>query len=224
MQPLSSQLRCRNAGRERGRPSRRPTAGTDKAAFLLPPPPAERAACSRRGKRWRQQMPRGRAQLPPNSPQSSCTPCCLLSPGLLEDKSPFLHLSQPKASPGRISSPTDAGALLMQRRLHTDVLSHHAPREPLHPTAHRLQSACLPAPNPQGRGALEVHSCLTCCCPLRPKLGTAHPDSPHIRYQQSPELHCAPLARIWPGHGHAAHAHEGAQTGRPCHAASAMLG
>lgn len=46
MQPLSSRLCCRNAGRERGRPSRRPTARTDKAAFLLPPLPAERAACS----------------------------------------------------------------------------------------------------------------------------------------------------------------------------------
>lgn len=126
---------------------------------------------------------------------------CLLRPSLLEDKSPFLHLAQPKASPGRTPSPTDAEALLMQcrlhsNRLHRDLLPYRAPGEPLHPTAHRLQSACLPQAH-VGRGALGG--------PLLPDLllptetqarhGTAHPDSPHIRYQQTPELHCVPLAR-----------------------------
>lgn len=36
--------------------------------------PAKHAACSRRGKRQRQQMPRGRAQLPANSKRSPCPP------------------------------------------------------------------------------------------------------------------------------------------------------
>lgn len=75
---------------------------------------------------------------------------CLLSLGLLEDKSPFLHLAQPKASPGRMPSPTDTGLLLRQRRLHIDMLPHRAPEEPLHPTAHRLQSACLPQAHRKG--------------------------------------------------------------------------
>lgn len=71
-QPRTRSLRRRNAGRECGRPGRRPTSGADKAAFLLPPQPAKHAACSRRGKRQRQQMPKGRAQLPSNSKRSPC--------------------------------------------------------------------------------------------------------------------------------------------------------
>lgn len=66
------------------------------------------------------------------------------------------------------------------------------------PASHCPQAAiCLPAPSPRGQGCSGG--------PLLPDLllptetqarhGTAHPDSPHIRYQQTPELHCAPLAR-----------------------------
>lgn len=106
----ASRLCRRNARREHGRPGRRPTAGADKAAFLLPRLPAERAACSRRGKQRRQQMPRGRAWFPPNSPRPPCPLHTGLGPSLPQDKSPFLLLAQADTSPGRTPSPAAAGS------------------------------------------------------------------------------------------------------------------
>lgn len=124
------------------------------------------------------------------------------------------------AQPHRCRGPA-AQCRLHSNRLHRDLLPYRAPGEPLHPTAHRLQSACLPQAH-VGRGALGVHSCLTCCCPPRPKLGTAQHILTHPTSGTSRPQSCT--VRHWPGHGHSARAHEGAQPGRPCHAVSAMLG
>lgn len=107
-QPRTRSLRQRNAGRECDRPGRRPTSGADKAAFLLPPQPAKHAACSRRGKRQRQQMPKGRAQLPSNSKQSPCPLRAGLPSGWRLPAPRQKSLSSPcrsGASPGRTPSP-----------------------------------------------------------------------------------------------------------------------
>lgn len=112
--------------------------------------------------------------------------------------------TQPRP-PGRqkaLSSPGTAKSLTWEdaqpHRRRAAAHRHTAPAcSSLHPAAHGLQSACLPRAH-EGRGTRRLHSCLTCCCPPRRKLGPAHPDLPHSRYQLAPELHCVP--RLGQGH------------------------
>lgn len=103
----ASRLCRRNAGRERGRPGWRPTAGADKAAFLLPLLPAERAACSRRGKRRRQQMPRGRARLPPDSPRPPRPRTRGSAPASPRTKAPFFSRRRRTPHLGGTPGPAD---------------------------------------------------------------------------------------------------------------------
>lgn len=157
-------------------------------------------------------MPRGRARLPPNSPRPSRTPrrAAYSAPASWKTKTPFFtwHGQKPHLG-GCPASPT-------QSRLRTDTLPQRAPPCIPLPTG----SICLPAPSHEGRGARGVHSCLSCCCPPRPKLGTAHPDSPHCRYQLAPELHCVP--RPEQGHSDCAHRSTDCQA-TPCNTSRAGM-
>lgn len=107
VQPLSSRLCRRNAGRERGCPGRRPTAGRTRLPFFscrrlqnAPLVPAVRSSegskCQGIGLGCRQTAPGRRAARAQG---------CPLSPGLPEDKSPFLLRAQAEASPGWTPSP-----------------------------------------------------------------------------------------------------------------------
>lgn len=149
MQPLSSRLCCRNAGRERGRPSRRPTARTDKAAFLLPPPPAERAACSAVGSGEGSKCqgvglgyhptahgPRALCAGLPTQPQPPGRQKPLSSPGTAKS------LTWEDTQPHRYRAPTNAAQAA--HRHAAPLCSWGAPASQCPQAAN-----CLPAPSPQ---------------------------------------------------------------------------